>query len=717
MVGRHRLIGVLAVVVVAVGACSDGGRAVALPIRHRTPGRGRVCRAGWKTALRHRSSRAAVAGLGAVSGGGRVDEVYYGLGRATAPDGVFVDVSASKYRTCGVRAGGALECWGQGFGDLPAGETFVQVSVAESSGGGHGCALDADGAVTCWGDYRFGQATAPEGEFVQVSVGADVSCALDAQAAVACWGADRFLDVPDGEFVQVYAGDPSCALDTSGVLVCWGGIERRSLPDAPAGSFSAVSVAAAGPRSGSRFGADYACGLRTSGTIACWAAPFGQGSDFGQADPPDGSFVSVSAGAERACAIDTEGRAVCWGNSEFQPDPAKERWGWIVNNYHCVYRRGYDYDPPAGPVDCRIYRGFRDGAVIVEEITQDDPYWDLPEFWGVYGGVADPLRGPFVQVSTGGAICGVRADAVVVCWSGLWDNYLLEGSFSEVAVGAHHWCALRTGADEFGSNVVCGRADNTREDWRNQTEAPAGEFSQIAAGDNHTCGLRTDRSVVCWGADYVGRTNPPSGEFVEVSAAGDSSCGLRTDHTAVCWGPPALVPPGGEFTAVSAAGHLGRPCGVRPDGRVVCWGYGTPGEPPAAAGPLVSASVGPRISCGVRTAGAPVCWDTHTKADLHLSVWFLQSSFAGQQVPDGEFVQAAVGDHSYCALRADATIVCVELDAWGGRSPDSLLAPPEGEFSKITAGAEHACAIRTDGTVACWGSDAEAQTVMPSPDG
>ena len=240
-----------------------------------------------------------------------------------------------------------------------------------------------------------------------------------------CWG--RWLgDLPEGEFVQVYAGSPSCALDTGGELVCWGGVERRSLPDAPAGSFSMVSVAA-GPGSGLGFGADYACGLRTSGEIACWAASFGQGSNFGQADPPEGSFVSVSAGAERACVIDADGRAVCWGNSEFQPDPAKERWGWIVNNYHCYYRRGYDYDPPAGPVDCTIYRDFRDGTAIFEEITEDDPYWDSEEFWGVYGGVADPLRGPFVQISVGGAICGVRADAAVVCWSGLWGPLSLGG--------------------------------------------------------------------------------------------------------------------------------------------------------------------------------------------------------------------------------------------------------------------------------------------------
>ena len=97
----------------------------------------------------------------------------------------------------------------------------------------------------------------------------------------------------------------------------------------------------------------------------------------------------------------------------------------------------------------------------------------------------------------------------------------------------------------------------------------------------------------------------------------------------------------------------------------------------------------------MRTDGAPVCWDTHTKADLHLLV--------DVPVPGGEFVQVATTRYSYCALRVDGSIVCVDLDGWGGLSPDSLLGRPRGEFSEITARDTHACAIRADGTVACWG--------------
>ena len=63
----------------------------------------------------------------------------------------------------------------------------MQVSVSA----GHGCALGAGGSVACWGDYAWGQASAPDGEYVAVSVGGVNSCAVDVEAAVVCWGDNR----------------------------------------------------------------------------------------------------------------------------------------------------------------------------------------------------------------------------------------------------------------------------------------------------------------------------------------------------------------------------------------------------------------------------------------------------------------------------------------------------------------------------------------------
>jgi len=65
-----------------------------------------------------------VGGSGGVEGG---DVFYVGAGRAVPPGGVFTDVSAGVYGSCGVRAGGVLECWGDGFGEAVPVGSFVGV--------------------------------------------------------------------------------------------------------------------------------------------------------------------------------------------------------------------------------------------------------------------------------------------------------------------------------------------------------------------------------------------------------------------------------------------------------------------------------------------------------------------------------------------------------------------------------------------------------------
>ena len=52
--------------------------------------------------------------------------------------------------------------------------------------------------------------------------------------------------------------------------------------------------------------------MRSDGSVACW------GSDYnGQATPPTGSFVSVSAGARHTCGVRSDGSVACWGSNEY----------------------------------------------------------------------------------------------------------------------------------------------------------------------------------------------------------------------------------------------------------------------------------------------------------------------------------------------------------------------------------------------------------------
>ena len=106
--------------------------------------------------------------------------------------GGFKELVAGGRHSCGLLAGGRVRCWGvAGVSRNTPGLVFTQVDAPEFPVD-HACgvtvarlgdATPEQGAVLCWGDDRFGQASPPEGEFVQVSVGADLSCAVDAEAA------------------------------------------------------------------------------------------------------------------------------------------------------------------------------------------------------------------------------------------------------------------------------------------------------------------------------------------------------------------------------------------------------------------------------------------------------------------------------------------------------------------------------------------------------
>ena len=97
-----------------------------------------------------------------------------------------------------------------------------------STGFQHTCAIehvgkDFGGKAVCWGANDHEQATAPNGEFIQISAGQFHSCGVKVDETIKCWGAPGVSNNPTGLFQQVSAG----AYHTCGVLKdrslrCWG---------------------------------------------------------------------------------------------------------------------------------------------------------------------------------------------------------------------------------------------------------------------------------------------------------------------------------------------------------------------------------------------------------------------------------------------------------------------------------------------------------------
>ena len=94
-------------------------------------------------------------------------------------------------------------------------------------------------------------------------------------------------------------------------------------------------------------------------------------------------------------------------------------------------------------------------------------------------------------------------------------------------------------------------------------QTPVGSFTAIATNEYHSCGIRIDKSVECWGSNYIEPLSAPTGTFTSVTVGLFHSCGLREDGTLKCWGRNhhgQTEAPDGIFTSIAAGDHF--TCGI-----------------------------------------------------------------------------------------------------------------------------------------------------------
>ena len=95
--------------------------------------------------------------------------------------------------------------------------------------------------------------------------------------------------------------EDTCAIRSNGTLACWG-LNWYGEASPPSGTFVAVSA-----------GTIHSCAIKkTDGTIVCWGS-----NTSGQATPPSGTFVAVGTGGYHTCAIAAAGKIVCWGSNDY----------------------------------------------------------------------------------------------------------------------------------------------------------------------------------------------------------------------------------------------------------------------------------------------------------------------------------------------------------------------------------------------------------------
>ena len=132
-----------------------------------------------------------------------------------AVDGVFADVSAGNWHTCGLLVNQRVMCWGGG--ETGAGADTVGtasdvglVAVRKvAAGPRHTCAIDHQGGVWCWGANSSGEI----GSAAPPTVGRPVRVPLPNRAITIATGGDDFAGY-------------TCVLTEQGVPKCWGDNRR-----------------------------------------------------------------------------------------------------------------------------------------------------------------------------------------------------------------------------------------------------------------------------------------------------------------------------------------------------------------------------------------------------------------------------------------------------------------------------------------------------------
>ena len=205
-------------------------------------------------------------------------------------------------------------------------------------------------------------------------------------------------------------------------------------------------------------GTAHSCAIRLDGELRCWGCAEDPGA--GPCQHQDDLLADVAGGDAHTCAVTTDGDALCWGDDT------------------------YGQSQVEGGTMARISAGPWHTCGL-----QTNGYLAC---WGCTGitdgGAGDP---------TDHGQCGTYAETCIA-----------------IAAGTAHSCAIRD-----NGTLRCwgceGSIDGTPAD-HGQCDPPDSvdgvtttTFTEVAAGRFHSCAITTDADLLCWGDDSAGQASPP----------------------------------------------------------------------------------------------------------------------------------------------------------------------------------------------------------------
>jgi alpha-tubulin suppressor-like RCC1 family protein len=514
-------------------------------------------------------------------------------------DADWLDVGMGTGFRCGLRAPGSLWCWGRAthgeFGDGDPNDHTVadpqrsgeqEDFVALSSGWSHTCGVTAGGALLCWGNgYKTGAlgnampptsvaTPTPVGAasgWATVSAGAVGTCGTTTDGELRCWGVGLVGDgtsalretpvaVAPGRSWQAVAlgSGHGCAVSQDGSVWCWGDNDSGQLGHGAIGAKAApTQVGAESTWQAVAAGGYHACATRQDGSLACFGLnTSGQlGDDSDQAAvvpvevPADPPWTTVAAGDHHTCGVRTDGSAWCWGKNDLG----------AVGDKTNLDKLGPTQVEPAtdwqtlalGPdVSCG-WRGDRSA-------------W----CWGAEA-LSAPRRvdGEWLAVSQlDGQACGLSPTGAVLCDGLPGDSFDVlvaeDAAWAAIAGNNYRGCALSAAGALtcWGSNAYgqLGIGVDGGADYPPTEIEPGSTWSQIVVASWYKCGIRTDRTLWCWGGIDV-----PTSQGVVSRPSSPTQVEGNADWLAIA---------AGTLTTTQTWSYTPFLCGIRDPGTLWCWG-------------------------------------------------------------------------------------------------------------------------------------------------
>jgi len=385
----------------------------------------------------------------------------------------WTSISAGGRHTCGIRANGAIICWGQS-NLLGANMLSFLNKPTEISGGGswkksapgqtHGCGIKTDDTGWCWGSNSGGQVGnnaqyIPQltptsinggGTWKQISGGAVHTCGIKSDDTARCWGNNG----------QGQLGDNTTVPRSTPVTLSGGGTWKR------------LSA-----------GAYHTCGIRSDDTLRCWGSngngQIGDNSTTQRSSPTavsgGGTWKEVAARSTHTCAIKMDDTIWCWGQN----------------------------------TNGQIGNGTSGGNILVPTAVSGGHTWKF-----------------IAQGSGASHNCAIRMDDTAWCWgsdsSGMIGDSTVGGirtspvgvdgghTWKHITIGSGHSCGLKS--DDtiwcWGSNVYGRLGISSNASYTQQTPiiiSAAGTWNSVEIGSFHTCAIKSDNTMWCWGQNNDGQ--------------------------------------------------------------------------------------------------------------------------------------------------------------------------------------------------------------------